>query len=102
MINIDLNNLNVLEKQIYDTLLDYSKSNERLRIIKAAELCDCSVSKISKYVKKLGFSNFKQYLDFLYGMDMQESEHSNELERIKGFINEFDPALADEFLDLIN
>jgi DNA-binding MurR/RpiR family transcriptional regulator len=101
MINIDFTNLNTLEKKIYDKLMEFSKSNERFRITQAAELCGCSVSKISKFVKKLGFSNFKQYLDFLYGIEAPKDLYSNELNRIKGFIDDFDSSLTDEFLDLI-
>lgn len=101
MTTIDMNNLNDLEKQIYHKLMEYSKNNPKFRINQAATLCDCSVSKISKFVKKLGFSNFKQYLDFLYGEDIPIPKYSDELTRIKNFIEEFDTALADEFLDLI-
>lgn len=102
MIKIDSNNLNPLEHQIYETLMEYSKNNPKFRITQAAELCGCSVSKISKFVKKLGFVNFKQYLEFLYGGDVLQTQHSNELERIKTFIDEFDQKLTDEFLALIN
>lgn len=101
MINLDLDNLNALELYIYQTLADYSKENPRFRINKAAELCDCSVSKISKFVKKLGFANFKQYLDFLYGLEISDSTLTNELTRIKGFIEHFDLKLIDEFIELI-
>ncbi len=101
MINVDLRNLNALENQIYETLMEYSKNNPRFRITHAAKLCDCSVSKISKFVKKLGFSNFKQYLDFLYGGDIPLKESSGELDRIRNFIDSFDASTRDEFLDLI-
>jgi len=101
MINIDLNNLNPLEQHIYNTLLEYSKSHHKIRITKAAEICDCSVSKISKFVKKLGFKNFKQYLDFLYGKELPQKHHSTELERIKKFIDDVDVGMIDEFLELI-
>lgn len=102
MINIDYNNLNPLEKQIYGTLFDYAKTVPTIRITKAAEVCQCSVSKISKFVKKLGFNNYKQYLDFLYGKEIPETKHSNELQRIRQFIDEFDVAMIDEFLELID
>lgn len=102
MINIDFSNLNALEKQIYDKLLVYSKANPAFRINQAAEVCDCSVSKISKFVKKLGFNNYKQYLDFLYGKEIPQTKHSSELNRIKQFIDDFDTSMIDEFIDLIN
>lgn len=101
MINIDMNNLNPLEKQIFEKLMKYSKANPRFKINQAAELCDCSVSKISKFVKKLGFTNFKQYLDFLYGKEIAKTEHSDELARIRDFIDNFDRSLVTEFLELI-
>jgi DNA-binding MurR/RpiR family transcriptional regulator len=101
MISIDLRSLNSLEKQIYERLLEYSKGNPKFRINEAADLCNCSVSKISKFVKKMGFSNFKQYLDFLYGEEITVTEHSGELTRIKNFIDDFDTALVDDFYELI-
>jgi DNA-binding MurR/RpiR family transcriptional regulator len=102
MINIDFNKLNPLEKQIHDQLLKYSQVHADIKINKAAEMCDCSVSKISKFVKKLGFSNYKQYMDFLYGKEVFPEHSSSELERLKKFINEFDPSLVDEFIELLN
>lgn len=102
MIKIDSNNLNPLEHQIYENLMEYSKHNPKFRITEAAEICGCSVSKISKFVKKLGFTNFKQYLEFLYGGEVPITQESDELGRIKKFIDEFDTDLTDEFLELIN
>lgn len=101
MININTDNLNPLEKKIYDTLMDYSKSNSKFRINTAAEICQCSVSKISKFVKKLGFINFKQYLDFLYGEKLPIAKNSGELQRLMSFIDTFDYSLKDDFLKLI-
>lgn len=101
MIDINIDNLNVLEKQIYNTLMEYSKSNSKFRINTAAELCNCSVSKISKFVKKLGFANFKQYLEFLYDEYTPVSIDSEELIRIKGFIDNFDLTMKDDFYNLI-
>jgi DNA-binding MurR/RpiR family transcriptional regulator len=102
MINIDFNKLNPLEQQIYNRLLESSKLYADLKITQAAELCNCSMSKISKAVKKLGFSNYKQFMDFLYGRDISQKEMSNELDRIKRFIDDFDEALVDEFIEMIN
>jgi DNA-binding MurR/RpiR family transcriptional regulator len=101
MISIDTRNLNSLEKQIHETLIEYSKSNPKFRINQAADLCNCSLSKISKFVKKLGFSNFKQYLDFLYGEEISNTGQSDELTRIKDFIDDFDTTLTNDFLELI-
>lgn len=102
MITLNFENLNTLEKEIYSTLLEYSKSHDEFRITQAAELCNCSVSKISKFVKKLGFTNFKQYLNFLYGREIVEKNTSTELERIKNFIDDFDTSKVDEMIELID
>lgn len=102
MITIDFGNLNPLEKEIYDRLLTYSKSNPPIRINQAAEIAQCSVSKISKFVKKLGFNNYKQYMDFLYGKELTQTAQSSELHRIQKFIEDFDTSMVDEFLELIN
>lgn len=102
MINIDFNKLNPLERQIYETLLTLSKDNSNIKIAQAAESCSCSISKISKFVKKLGFSNYKQYMDFLYGKEIPQKKPSSELERIKNFIDDFDVSLVDEFIELMN
>ncbi len=101
MINTDLRNLNPLEKQIYDRLFIYSKSNPPFRIHQAAEICDCSTSKISKFVKKLGFNNYKQYMHFLYGEAIFHPKESGELNRLRQFIDDFDTTMIDEFLELI-
>ena len=102
MISIDVSSLNPLEKRIHERLMLLSKNKEQIRIHEAAELCQCSVSKISKFVKKLGFKNYKQYLDFLYGRELDHYEQSDEIKRIKTFIDAFDPAMVDELLELIN
>ncbi len=102
MINIDVNKLNTLERQINETLTKFSKENSNLKITQAAEACNCSISKISKFVKKLGFDNYKQYMDFLYGHEIPQKKSSSELERIKNFLDDFDLSLVDEFIDLVN
>lgn len=101
MINIDFSKLNKLEKFIHEQLQTYSKEVDTIRINDAAAYCDCSVSKISKFVKKLGFNNYKQYLDFLYGRSSFNKAPSSELERISQFINHFDSTKVDELLSLI-
>ena len=101
MITIDFNLLNPLEKSIQDTLSIYSKTHGTIRIRDAATLCNCSVSKISKFTKKLGFNNYKQYLDFLYGNNVEESFQSTELTRLEHFIKNFDTTKVDEMIELI-
>jgi DNA-binding MurR/RpiR family transcriptional regulator len=102
MINIDFNKLNPLEKKINETLITLSKNAYNITINQAAEACDCSLSKISKFVKKLGFNNYKQYMDFLYGKELPEKKSLIELDRIKNFIDAFDISLVDEFIELMN
>ncbi|MGB4659315.1 MAG: hypothetical protein WBI07_09050, partial [Mobilitalea sp.] len=94
--------INPLERQIYEQLLKSSKLHSDLKITQAAELCSCSMSKISKFVKKLGFTNYKQFIDFLYGREISQKQTSSELERIKLFIDDFDAALVDEFIEMVN
>lgn len=101
MININIETLNMLERRIHETLSVQSQTRDTIRIIKAAELCGCSVSKISKFAKKLGFTNYKQYLDFLYGKTIPEANHSRELTRLRRFIEDFDHSKAKELVELI-
>lgn len=100
MINIDIKNLNELEKDIFDKIKEYSKENPKMKIIEAADYCDCSTSKISKFVRKLGFQNFKQYTSFLYGNTTSKAS-SNELTRLKEFIEEFDEQIVLDVIALI-
>ncbi|MGL5973119.1 MAG: MurR/RpiR family transcriptional regulator [Oscillospiraceae bacterium] len=101
MININLNNLNDLEKKINDILVQKTKIEKNIKIEKAAILCNCSTSKISKFVKKLGFSNYKEYMNFLYNNQLPVKKFSNELKRIQDFIENFDYTLIEKFIDEI-
>lgn len=102
MINIDFNILNPLEKEIHSKLSAESLKVDTLRITRAAELCECSVSKISKFTKKLGFTKYKQYLDFLYERELPGNRQSSELSRIENFIKSFDQKKVDDMVELIN
>lgn len=102
MLNIDINNLNDLEKEIHEKITAQLQRESALTITQAAALCGCSASKISKYIKKLGFQNYKQYMDFMCGRELPEKKPSSEFERIQNFLDEFDDALIDSFIDLIN
>ncbi|NCB02166.1 MAG: MurR/RpiR family transcriptional regulator, partial [Spirochaetia bacterium] len=101
MITINFSLLNPLEIAIHDSLSSYAKSHETIRIKEAADLCGCSVSKISKFTKKLGFTNYKQYLDFLYGKEVVETPKSTELVRLQNFIKNFDYNKVEEMIELI-
>ncbi len=102
MINLDLRGLNALEERIHEQLVAHSKTVDKIKIREAAELCGCSVSKISKFVQKLGFGTYKQYLDFLYGRLPQRNEDSGELERVKAFLDSFDTSMVSDLLSLID
>lgn len=69
---IDRKKLNPLEQLIYKQLVVYAEENTSIKISEAALYCGCSVSKISKFVKKLGFDNFKQFAAFLQGKEPEK------------------------------
>jgi len=102
MITIDLDALNPLEKQIHEQLIRHSKTMSTIRINQAAGFCHCSVSKISKFVKKIGFNNYKQYIAFLYGQEIRPMDSSNELNRVRSFIESFETGMVTELLSLID
>ena len=83
-------------------MVRHSKRMPTIRINQAAGFCNCSVSKISKFVKKIGFSGYRQYLDFIYGKDISLTGSSDELNRVKTFIDTFDPDMVGELLKLID
>ncbi len=99
MIRIDFSRLNPLEKEIHETLKNAARRRSSITIAEAAELCGCSMSKISKFVKKLGFSNYKQYLRFLYDKELSPPDTLSELQRLHRFIEDFDPALVTAFIE---
>jgi len=101
MLSIDFTTLNDLEKKIHKTLQEAITDQPAMRITEAASLCGCSVSKISKCSKKLGFTNFKQYVDFLNNRERKISPSSTELLRIQNFITHFDEGIVDEMVQLI-
>ncbi len=102
MLNIDLNNLNPLEIKINETITSFAKDDKNIKIDKAAELCGCSVSKISKFVKKLGFGTYKQYMHFVYTNELPQKCTTNELDRIRKFVDDFDIKLVDRFIEEMN
>ncbi len=103
MLHIDFTRLNALEKTIHEKLQDARTTQPTLRIAQAAALCGCSVSKISKFTKKLGFTSFKQYVEFLYDdTETKRQSPSSDLDRIQTFIAHFDETLVDEMIRLIS
>lgn len=102
MINLDLSRLNPLELTVYQAIHAYAKDHPDLKIKEAAEISACSISKVSKLSKKLGFDNFKQYMDFVYGRTPIEKKSSSELDRLKHFIEDFDMKIVYDFIEIID
>lgn len=102
MLSIDINNLNDFEKKIHEKIAFSVQKEGSMTITHAAALCGCSASKVSKYIKKLGFQNYKQYMDFICGRKMPDKKNSSEFERIRDFIDEFDHSLIDKFINQIS
>lgn len=98
---IDITKLNSLEKDIYDTLIEYCKTNSELKIIDAANLCNVSTSKISKLSKKLGFKSYKQFISFALGNVPESEETSGEIARLKKYLDEFDATSIPKCIDKI-
>lgn len=102
MLEINMNdNLNSLDREIHACLSAEFKANDSLTITEASGICHCSPSRISKFVKKAGFDNYKQYRDYVCGRKPVPKTFSNEFERIKHFFDTFDPSLIDRFLQKI-
>jgi DNA-binding MurR/RpiR family transcriptional regulator len=102
MINLDLSRLNPLELKVYQAIHAYAAEHPNLNITEAAFISECSISKVSKLSKKLGFTNFKQYMDFVYGRTPIEKASSSELERLRKFIDDFDSQLVIDFIDILD
>lgn len=102
MVHIDFTSLNKLEKTIHETLQKECEKTSNIKINEAAKLCGCSVSKISKMSKKIGFTNFKQYVEFLYNKEPINNNSSKEFEKIKTFIKEFDEKAVEDIINLID
>lgn len=102
MIIVNLDKLNPLEKEINQKLMVLSKELKTIKITDAARHCNVSISKISKMSKKLGFVNYKQYVEFLYGRFVPDNRYSDELKKLQRFIENFDISNANELKKLIN
>jgi DNA-binding MurR/RpiR family transcriptional regulator len=93
--------LNPSERKIVDELVAHAENNPSLRITEAAEICGCSVSQVSKVIKKAGFSGYKNFIQILYTGEGPLAPALEELERLKRVIEDFDTATVDEFVSLI-
>jgi Transcriptional regulators len=101
MPNINYSKLNNTEQIIHQTLLKHSPNYSSLSITQAAELCGCSISKISKFTKKLGFQNYKEYMNFVYNRKSPPKAAVTEFDRLRNFIDSFDLSLVEDFVSLI-
>ncbi len=83
--------LNELETEIHQKLKNAIKDTPTLTIKTASEICNVSPSKISKFCKKIGFDNYKQYKLFIStGKLVNSNETSDELKRIENYCKTFD------------
>lgn len=87
--------LNTLEKNIYSILINEIKRNNTLSITDAGIICNCSASKISKFVQKLGFKNYKEYLAFISGQIFSVIPDENE--RLHKFLDNYNDEIIDQF-----
>ena len=103
MITLNLDRLTPLEQHIFATLTHASKDEPGLTITTAATRCACSVATISKLPKKLGFANYKAFLQFLSGNESPPLPRSqNEFTRLRQFMDGCDAEMIAYFVALIN
>ncbi|MEK3884310.1 SIS domain-containing protein [Paenibacillus sp. PL2-23] len=102
MLNISVSKLSKPELSIHNKMAEAIEQNHNIKILEAAQFCDVSPSKISKLVRKLGFENFKQYKQYFGGQAIASGnkKRSSELERLQHFIESFNPALIDQFMEV--
>lgn len=96
-----LEKLNELELSIHLQLQQHLQTNPDLKIIEASNLCQVSPSKISKFCQKIGFSNYKQYKEFVQTGKIASNSSSFELERLSNYIKSFDNKKATKLARLI-
>lgn len=101
MLNLDTTKLNPLDQRIVDQLVAQGRRNPALKIKDAAEICGCSISQVSKAVRKAGFSGYKDFLRIVSTGEQPVKPALAELERLKKVIDELDIAAVDEFARLI-
>ena len=101
MLNLDTTKLNPLDQRIVDQIVAQGRHNPSLKIREVAEICGCSISQVSKAVRKAGFIGYKDFLSILSTGEQPLKPALAELERLKKVIDEFDIAAVDEFAQLI-
>ncbi|MFV0529736.1 MAG: MurR/RpiR family transcriptional regulator [Lachnospiraceae bacterium] len=101
MPNINLSSLNPTDLRIHECIKNAAVHHSAISITQAAELCGCSVSKISKFSKKVGFATYKEYMNYIYGRQLPTPKSQTELDRLRDFIDQFDLSLIDDFLNIL-
>ena len=101
MLNLDTTKLNPLDQRIVDQIVAQGRRNPSLKIREVAEICGCSISQVSKAVRKAGFSGYKDFLRILSTGEQPLKPAHAELERLKRVIDELDIAAVEEFARLI-
>ena len=101
MLSIDETRLNRTERATLRKLSDYASVHPAPTILEAATVCGCSTSHVSKTVRKAGFPGYKEYLRYLRSNERPGVRTLDEIERLRRFLDEFDPALVDEVVGLI-
>jgi len=102
MLILDAGGFNSLEMSIHLALTEAVKTEPNIKIKRAAEICGCSVSKISKFGNKLGFKSYKEYISYICGDKPKEKNASAELTRIRDFVDSFDSGIVDDFIRLLD
>jgi RpiR family transcriptional regulator, glv operon transcriptional regulator len=102
MLTLRTDHLTKLEQATHSLLMENVRQNNTVTIVEAASLCEVSPSKISKLVRKLGFNNFKQYKRYFSGQETPEiiPEKSTEIARLIQFLENYNPALTEDFLSV--
>lgn len=101
MFNVDTTRLTPLDRRIVDSLVAHAQQNPSFRIAEAAEICGCSISQVSKAIRKAGFSGYKHFIRVLYAGEQPRQPAPDELERLKRVLEEFDISAVDEFARII-
>lgn len=100
---ININNLNTLELNIHQQLQIAITNDNNLKITQAAEICQVSTSKISKFCQKIGFINYKQYKNYIStGKIIDDIRKTPELIRLEKYLKKFDQKKVDKLAKLIN
>ena len=102
MVKIDFSKLNSLEKKIYVEIEPIIKKNHHISITELSILSKVSTSKLSKFSKKCGLESFKQFKNYIAGIEQVEPQKSSiEIQRVREYLNNFDYKMVEQFVDQI-